>query len=128
MSNSSPLPFSRLFFCFFFFFFFFFCLCCCFQDQHFRKTSSGIPSECQTVAHCLLVACCCFFSLFDCFCFVVVVFKINFFVKHFRNTIRVSNSLDPDQARHFVGHDMCPNYLQRLHVSADVTSIEPQWS
>ena len=36
------------------------------------------------------------------------------------NTIRVSNSLDPDQARHFVGPDLDPNCLQRL--SADDTS------
>ena len=33
------------------------------------------------------------------------------------NTIRVSNSLDPDQARHFVRPDLGPNCLQRL--SAD---------
>ena len=32
----------------------------------------------------------------------------------FFNTIGVSNSLDPDQARHFVGPDLGPNYLQRL--------------
>ena len=36
---------------------------------------------------------------------------------YFRDTIRVSNSLDPDQARHFVGPDLAPSYLQRL--SAD---------
>ena len=30
------------------------------------------------------------------------------------NTIRVSNSLDPGQARHFVGSDLGPNCLQRL--------------
>ena len=35
----------------------------------------------------------------------------------FFNTVRVSNSLDPDQARHFVGPDLGPNCLQRL--SAD---------
>ena len=35
----------------------------------------------------------------------------------FRNTIRVSNSLDPGQARLFVGPDLDPNCLQRL--SAD---------
>ena len=35
----------------------------------------------------------------------------------FFNTIRVSNSLDPDQARHFVGPDLGPNCLQRLSVS-----------
>ena len=34
-----------------------------------------------------------------------------------RNTIRVSNSLDPDQDRHFVGPDLGPNCLQKL--SAD---------
>ena len=35
----------------------------------------------------------------------------------FFNTIRVSNSLDTDQARHFVGPDLGPNCLQEL--SAD---------
>ena len=37
----------------------------------------------------------------------------------FRNMIRVSNILDPDQARHFVGPDLGPNCLQRF--SADDT-------
>ena len=32
----------------------------------------------------------------------------------FRNTIRVSNSLDRDQDRQFVGPDLSPNCLQRL--------------
>ena len=32
----------------------------------------------------------------------------------------MANSLDPDQARHFVGHDLVPNCLQKL--SADDTS------
>ena len=41
-------------------------------------------------------------------------FVINFLKKSSRNTIRVSNSLDPDQALHF---DPVPNFLQRL--SAD---------
>ena len=35
---------------------------------------------------------------------------LDFFFK----TIRVSNSLDPDQAQHFVGPDLGPNCLQRL--------------
>ena len=48
-------------------------------------------------------------------------FQKNFFrKKYFRNTIRVSNCLDPDQARHYVGPDLGPNYLQKL--SADDTS------
>ena len=33
-----------------------------------------------------------------------------------RNTIRVSNSFDPDQVLHFVWSDPCPNCLQRLSV------------
>ena len=32
----------------------------------------------------------------------------------FRDTIRVSNSVDPDQAGHFVGPDLGPICLQRL--------------
>ena len=46
--------------------------------------------------------------------------KNYFFEKNsFRNTIRMSNSLDPDQARRFVGLDLGPNCLPRL--SADDT-------
>ena len=43
-------------------------------------------------------------------------FKINFFLSKssFRKTIRVSNSLDLDQYRRFVGPDLGVNYLQRL--------------
>ena len=40
--------------------------------------------------------------------------------KYFRNTIRVSNNLEPDQARRYVGPDLVPNYVERL--SADDTS------
>ena len=38
------------------------------------------------------------------------------------NTIQVSNSLDPDQARHFVWPDLGPNCLQRL--SAEIAGKE----
>ena len=45
----------------------------------------------------------------------LLFFFLNFFFKKCsRNTIRVSNSLDPDQARHFVGPDLGPYCLQRL--------------
>ena len=37
---------------------------------------------------------------------------------------RVWNSLDPGQARHFVGPDLDPNCLQRL--SADDTSMQSE--
>ena len=43
--------------------------------------------------------------------------KLTFSKNSFRNTIRVSNSLDPDQDRHSVGPDLGSNCLQRL--SAD---------
>ena len=38
--------------------------------------------------------------------------KNYFFSKNsFKNTIRVSNNLDPDQARHYVGPDLGPKCL-----------------
>ena len=43
-----------------------------------------------------------------------IFFKVDFFEKFFQNFIRVSNNLDPDQARHFVGPDLDPSCLQRL--------------
>ena len=45
-----------------------------------------------------------------------IFFYIFFFFskKSFRNTIRVSNNLVPDEARRFVGPDLGPNCLQRL--------------
>ena len=53
--------------------------------------------------------------------FVVCWFfsKSTFLKNSSRNTIWVSNRLDPDQARHFVRTDLGPNCLQRL--SADDT-------
>ena len=48
------------------------------------------------------------------FCRLLIFFKIIFLKNSFRNTFRVSNSLDPDQARQNVGLDLGPNCLQRL--------------
>ena len=45
------------------------------------------------------------------------LWMLDFFI-----TIQVSNSLDPDQDRHFVGPDLGPNCLQRL--SADISGKE----
>ena len=58
--------------------------------------------------------------------FVVCIFfsKLTLSKNSFRNTTRVSNSLDPDQARHFVGRDLGPNCLQRY--SADDTRCDWQ--
>ena len=46
--------------------------------------------------------------------------KSTFLKNSFRNTMRVSNSLGPDQTRHSVWSDLVPNCLQKL--SADDTS------
>ena len=44
-----------------------------------------------------------------------IFFSKSMFTKHsFRNMIRVSNSLDPDQAQPFVGPSLDPNCLQNL--------------
>ena len=47
----------------------------------------------------------------------------------------MSNSLHPDQARHYVGPDLCPNCLQRLSecseeliTSIDTILIKPSYS
>ena len=53
-------------------------------------------------------------------------FKINFFKKFFKDyhqMIRVSNSLDPDQARHFVGPDLGPNCLQNCKSYQQMTKV-----
>ena len=49
-------------------------------------------------------------------CRLMFFFKIIFLKNYFRNTIRVSNSLDPDQTRLYVGADLGTNCLQRLSV------------
>ena len=46
-----------------------------------------------------------------------IISKSTFSKKFFQNTIRVSNSSDPDQAQHFVGPDLGLNCVQKL--SAD---------
>ena len=49
---------------------------------------------------------------FSCFCCHLQTSLKNYF----KNTIRVSNSLEPDQARYSVWPDQGPNWLQRLSV------------
>ena len=50
---------------------------------------------------------------FSCFCCRLLTFSKLIFPKYtFSNTIRVSNSLDPDQDWHSLGPDMGPNSLQ----------------
>ena len=56
-------------------------------------------------------------------CFVLIFSKSTFSKKYFRNTIRVSNNLDPDQVRHSIGPDLGPNCSQRL--SAGRQKVNP---
>ena len=60
----------------------------------------------------ILFACWVIFHAFVIVCWLFS--KLNFKKKSFRNIIKVSNSLDPDQGRHSVGPDLDPNCLQRL--------------
>ena len=47
------------------------------------------------------------------FCCLLIFFKINFFEKFFQKyPASVLNSLDPDQARQYVGPDLGPNCFQ----------------
>ena len=60
-------------------------------------------------------------AYFSCFWLSADLFQNGLLqTKLFWNTIRVSNSLDPDQAQQFVGPDLSPNCLRKL--SADSTS------
>ena len=43
----------------------------------------------------------------------VFLSKLKLLEISFKEYIRVSNNLDPDQARHFVGPGLGPNYLQQ---------------
>ena len=65
------------------------------------------------------------------FCRLLILFsKINSFFlkkKSFRNTIRVSNSLDPDQARRFVGPDLNPSYEQKKLEDKESTRCNGVW-
>ena len=45
---------------------------------------------------------------------LLMFFKFNFSINSLMNTISKSNSLDPDQARQFVGPDLGPNCLHIL--------------
>ena len=66
----------------------------------------------------------CMLGNFACF-FVFCLFlsKASFLNSSFRNTIRVSSSLDPDQARHFVGPDLVPNSLLMFQTYQQVALV-----
>ena len=52
-------------------------------------------------------------------------YQIFFFLNYFSNTIRVSNSLDPDQDQRCVGRDLDPNCLQRLSAYMGLDGRKP---
>ena len=55
------------------------------------------------------------YRVISCFCCRLLTFsKLTFSKNSFKNTFKVSNSLDPDQDRHPVGPDLDSNCLQRL--------------
>ena len=58
-------------------------------------------------------------SSFACVYIICHFFQNNFLTVSFRNTIRVSNSLDPDQVRQNAGPVLGPTCLQRFSISAD---------
>ena len=67
----------------------------------------------------------CLLGNFPVFCRLLFFFlfsKSTFSKYSFRNTTRVSNSLDPEQAKCFVKPDLGPNCLQKL--SADDISLQ----
>ena len=61
----------------------------------------------------------CMLRIFSFFFCCLMIFSQLMFSKMFsRNIIGLSNSLDPDQAQHFVGPDLGPNCLQRCQQTA----------
>ena len=65
----------------------------------------------------------CMLGNFSCFCCCLLSFSKSTFSKNsFRNTLTVSNGLDPDQDQHSVEHDLEPNCLQKLSAEDKVAS------
>ena len=70
----------------------------------------------------------CMVGNFSCLCCRLLIFfflkKIRFSKDSFRNTIRVSNDLGPDQDRYLVSPDLGPNCLQRLAADDNVKTVQ----
>ena len=58
-------------------------------------------------------------------CHLLIFFKVNFIENTFRNNIRFSNSLDPDQAKNFVGPDLGPNCFKAYQQATLVGNTPP---
>ena len=68
-----------------------------YQPAHFNIQEMSITGALPKLRH---------LGNFACFCCLLIFFKINFFDS---GILLVSNSLDPDQARYFVGPGVGPN-------------------
>ena len=66
----------------------------------------------------------CWVIFHDVFGRLLIFTKSTFSKNSFNRTIRVSNGLDPDQARHFVGPDQGPNCSQRLSADDKISSLQ----
>ena len=55
----------------------------------------------------------------------LIFFKIDSFKKFFHDYHQCQNSLDPDQAQHFVGPDLGSNCLERLSADNQSTCLGP---
>ena len=58
------------------------------------------------------------------FCCLLIFSNVSFLENSFRNTIRASNSLDQDQAGHFVGPDLGPNCLRMKSAAGNIGDEE----
>ena len=60
-----------------------------------------------------------------CFCRLPIFFYFDSFSKEkFRNSIRISNRLDPDQSRRFVWSALSPNWLQSFFLQTTLVGKE----
>ena len=70
-------------------------------------------------------------ATFPCFCSPLLTFsKLTFSKNYFRNKFTVSNCLDPDQDRHYVGPDLGPSCLQskgRVNKHAEAGRFPMTW-
>ena len=67
-------------------------------------------------------------QLFACYCCLLIFFYLTFSKLSFRNTIRVSTSLDPNQDRQSVSPDLGPNCLQMLSADKKVAAARNELS
>ena len=82
-----------------------------FADKFYTTVAMSAKDN-QGITLCTLENFCLHFS-----CLLIFsnqLFHKKFFLEYFWNIIRLSNSLDPDQAQQFVGPDLGLNCLQKL--------------